>query len=93
MDLDQERRAFAGELRRPPPLIADPVERAVVTAWLKGVEYHLGAGPAMDRMVQCVPFDDDGYGVAWVARAIEHVREQLRAGTTPEEWVSDDIKR
>jgi len=84
-------RAFAGELQRPPPLIADPVEQAAVLAWLKGVEYHLGAGPAMDRMLQRVPFDDDGYGAAWAARWIVYVRELIRAGRTPEEWVSNEF--
>jgi len=90
MDLDPERRAFAGELRRPPPLIADPVERAAVRAWMLGVEHLLGAGPAQERMVERVPFDEDGYGVAWVARSIEHIQEQIRAAKTPLEWVSDD---
>ncbi len=86
MDLDQERRAFAGELRRSPPLIADPVERAAVTAWLKEVERLLGPGTAMDRMEERVPFDEDGYCDAWVARFIEYAREQRRAGITPLEW-------
>jgi len=93
MDRDLEMHNLASELQRPPPLIADPVERAAVTAWLKQEERHLGAGAAMDRMVEHVPFDDDGYGDAWAARWIAYVRAQMRAGKTPLEWINDDIER
>jgi len=90
MDLDQERRDFAGELRRPPPLIADPTERAAVTAWLKEVQYHVGPARAWDLMAARVPDDDGVYGDAWVARFIEYAREQRKAGITPLEWVRNE---
>jgi len=49
-----------------------------------------GVGGAMDRMNERVPFDDEGFGDGWVVRALDHVGEQLRAGTTPLEWVTDE---